>query len=245
MSADKQQTISSVWTRPRRREQQALSQEQIVAEAVRLLDAEGVEALSMRKLGIRLNAGATSLYRHVANKDELIELVVDEVYGELEVRAIDDPADWRDAVAESACSLRAMALRHPWLASVLGQIGFSDLGPNLMGMSERLLAVFEKAGFELKVADQSMNTVIAYVVGTVTSEAAYLSLLARSGMTEEEWVHSLRPVVREATEGHPRVRTGFEAVQDQDPRQIRDDNFEFGLNRVLDGLESLLAKQAD
>ncbi|MBO0515534.1 TetR/AcrR family transcriptional regulator, partial [Streptomyces beijiangensis] len=88
MSAEKKQ-VPSVWTRPQRRvrEQPALSRDQIVTEALALLDDAGIEALSMRKLGTRLNAGATSLYTHVANKDELIELVVDLVYGEIEVPA--------------------------------------------------------------------------------------------------------------------------------------------------------------
>jgi len=71
--------IPSVWTRDR--EQPALSRAAIVREAIAMLDAEGTEALSMRKLGARLNAGATSLYRHVASKDELMELALDEVAG--------------------------------------------------------------------------------------------------------------------------------------------------------------------
>ena len=140
--------ITSVWTRPRRGpEQPSLSREQIVAEAVLLLDLEGIEALSMRKLGTRLGAGATSLYRHVASKDELIELVVDEVYGELELPEAADPADWRTSVATGAHSLRAMALRHPWVATVLGHVGLVHLGPNVMRMSERMLGQFEAASF--------------------------------------------------------------------------------------------------
>lgn len=99
--------IPSEWARRRQqREQPALSQDRIVSEAIRLLDDKGIEALSMRSLGTRLGAGATSLYRHVANKDELIELVVDEVYGEMQVPDADDPAAWRAAVAvaPTACA---------------------------------------------------------------------------------------------------------------------------------------------
>ncbi|MBT2382657.1 TetR/AcrR family transcriptional regulator [Streptomyces sp. ISL-11] len=243
MSAEDQQAeqIPSVWTRPRRqREQPALSREQIVSEAVRLLDADGIESLSMRKLGTRLGAGATSLYRHVANKDELIELVVDEVYGELDVPVSYDPAGWRPAVARSAHSLRSMALGHPWVASVLGQVGLAHLGPNLMRMSDRMLALFETAGFAPDEADQAMNTVIAYVIGTATSEAAYLSLLARSGQDERTWIESLRPATDEAMKDHPRLREGHSSRPDKDPRTIREENFEYGLQRVLDGLAARL-----
>ena len=83
--AAKPNPAPSVWTRPREPEQPALSRAAIVREAITMLDADGIEALSMRKLGAALNAGATSLYRHVATKDELMELAVDEVVAEITV----------------------------------------------------------------------------------------------------------------------------------------------------------------
>ncbi|MBE1490583.1 TetR/AcrR family transcriptional regulator [Plantactinospora soyae] len=240
MPAD-QKPVPSVWTRQRRqREQPALSQERIVSEAVHLLDVDGIDALSMRSLGNRLGAGATSLYRHVATKDELIELVVDEVYGELEVPDVTDPAHWREVAARSAHDVRSMTLRHPWVAAVLGQVGLASLGPNLSRVSEGMLALFEVAGFDLEEADQAMNTLIAYVIGMTTSEAAYLSMLARSGQTEQEWAESLRPAAEQAVKDHPRLSEGYAAHRDRDPRVIRDANFDYGLQRVLDGLESRL-----
>ncbi|MFF7973371.1 TetR family transcriptional regulator [Streptomyces sp. NPDC007905] len=84
------------------------------------LDADGIEALSMRKLAARPNAGATSLYRHAATKDELIEPAVDEVATEIRVPPCHGP-DRRAAVTEAAVSSRATALRHPWVSSVLGR----------------------------------------------------------------------------------------------------------------------------
>ncbi|WP_420823492.1 TetR/AcrR family transcriptional regulator [Streptomyces natalensis] len=109
-------------------------------EAIRPLEAEGVEELSMRKLGTRLGTAATSLHRHVANKDELIELVVDDVYGEPDVPTVVDGTRWRAAVTHAATELRAMTLRHPWIAPELGQVGLVHLGPNAMRMSSALLA---------------------------------------------------------------------------------------------------------
>ncbi|WP_331721460.1 TetR/AcrR family transcriptional regulator [Streptomyces sp. NBC_00212] len=228
--------IPSVWTRPHRQREQ-LSREQIVSEAVKLLDTEGLEALSMRRLGTRLGAGATSLYRHVASKDELIELVVDEVYGELVVPAAEGATNWRKAVGASAHSLRSMVLRHPWVASVLGQVGLVHLGPNVMRMSDRMLAVFGAAGFAAEEADQAMNTVIACVIGMTTSEAAYLSMIARSGKDEQEWLESLMPAAEQAAQDYPRLREGQAAHRDKNPQEIREDNFAYALERVLDGLE--------
>ncbi|MFI6642197.1 TetR/AcrR family transcriptional regulator [Streptomyces sp. NPDC050504] len=220
------QPIPSVWTRPRKQREQ-LSREQIVAEAVALLDADGLEALSMRKLGTRLGAGATSLYRHVANKDELIELVVDEIYGELSVPGVGDPAAegpdaWRNAAAGVAHGLRDMVLRHPWVASVLGQVGLVHLGPNVTEMTERMLVVFRTAGFSDEETNRAMGSVIAYVIGMAISEAAYLSLIARSGRSEQDFIASLG--------GEPGVEAG------KDPAAVREESFAYGLDRMLDGL---------
>jgi AcrR family transcriptional regulator len=240
MSANKP-PIPSVWARQRsRREQPVLSQERIVSEAVKLLDEEGIDALSMRTLGTRLGTAATSLYRHVANKDELIELVFDEVYGELRVPEKAERAAWREAVASCGHSLRELILRHPWVASVLGQVGLAQLGPNLMRQSELMLALFRTAGFAPGEADQAMNTVIAYVIGTTISEAAYLSMLARSGQNEQQWAEALRPTAEEAVQGHPRLLEEYGARKDADPARLREENFAYGLDRVLDGLQTRL-----
>jgi AcrR family transcriptional regulator len=230
----------SVWTRPSRPQREQLTREQIVAATIELLDAEGVGALSMRKLGTRLDAAATSLYRHVANKDELMELVVDDIYGELEIPAAGGPADWRAATTRAATDLRAMALRHPWIAPELGQAGLTHVGPNTMRVSSELLALFEAAGFPAQEKDRAMGTLMAYVIGIATSEAAYLSLIARSGRTEREWVADQRPRFDEASQEHPRLREGGSARQDADPKTIRDEDFAYGLDRILDGLAARL-----
>ncbi|TMR99735.1 TetR/AcrR family transcriptional regulator [Nonomuraea basaltis] len=240
MSADKQ-PLPSVWARPRKeREQPVLSREHIVAEAVRLLDEEGVDALSMRRLGGRLGAGATSLYRHVANKDELFELAVDEVYGELALPEISDPADWRASLAKVAHGLRATILRHPWIAAKLGEVGLAYLGPNVLRRSEHLLALFEAAGFSLEEADRAEHTVTAYVLGVSTTEAAWVSMVARSGQSEQEWAERLWPAAEQAVQGFPRLRARYAAQRDGDLSGDNDDAFEYGLQRILDGLEARL-----
>ncbi|MBF8191269.1 TetR/AcrR family transcriptional regulator C-terminal domain-containing protein [Nonomuraea sp. K274] len=240
MPAD-EQPIPSVWARPRReREQPALSREHIVREAVRLLDEEGIDALSMRRLGGRLGAGATSIYRHIASKDELIELAVDEVYGELVLPDVGDPAGWRAGVAQVAHRLRATILRHPWLAAKLGEAGLSYLGPNVLRRSEHLLALFEAAGFGLREADRAVNAVTAYVLGISTGEAAWRSMVARSGQSEQEWADRLWPAAERAVEGYPRLRTLYAELRGGDPAEDNEAAFEYGLDRILDGLESRL-----
>jgi AcrR family transcriptional regulator len=240
MPAD-EQPLPSVWARPpKERDQPALSREHIVAEAVRLLDEEGIDALSMRRLGGRLGSAATSLYRHVANKDELFELAVDAVYGELALPEIGDPAAWRATVAQVAQELRATILRHPWIAAKLGEVGLSYLGPNVLRRSEHLLGVFEGAGFPLKEAELAMNTVTAYVLGVSTSEAAWLSMVARSGESPQEWAERLWPAAERAVRDFPRLRARYAEQRAAGVAQDNEDFFDYGLQRVLDGLESRL-----
>lgn len=228
--------IPSVWARRQREDRQpALSRAAIVREAVVMLDAEGIEALSMRKLGARLNAGATSLYRHVATKDELMELAVDEVSAEIDVPSPESArGDWRAAVTAAAGSFRTTALRHPWLSSVLGQAGLAYLGPNLMSFSERLAALFTAAGFP--EPSRAIDTVLSYVIGMSTTEAAWLTTVARSGETEAAFVARLMPAAQEAAAGHDHLLEAYATAEIIDPVGIRDTKFAYGLEVVLDGL---------
>ncbi len=234
---------TSVWTRPkrgRRREQPALTQQQIVAEAIKLLDADGLEALTMRKLGAALGAVATAVYWHVANKDELLELVVDEVYGEVEVPRVADPSEWRPAADAAARSVRAMIVRHPWVAPTLADVGMNYLGPNLMRISDDLLGTYLAAGFELIEADQAANTVLGYVIGVASVEAATISKLKRTGKDMTAWQAEVWPAAVKAAEPYPHMRALYAANSNTDLEAGGEDSFSYGLARILDGLEARL-----
>ncbi|MFF2613754.1 TetR/AcrR family transcriptional regulator C-terminal domain-containing protein [Kitasatospora sp. NPDC058046] len=234
--------IPMPWNRPeRRREQPALSREQIVAEAFALLDSGGIEALSMRKLAARLNAGATSLYTHVANKDELLALVVDQVFGTLphpSAEGSEEPKVWRAKIAECAESMRTAIIRHPWMVGVIGDVGMIYLGPNWMRLSEALLDVLEAAGFEIVEANDAMNAVMGYTIGTACVEAAWLAALARSGQDEQEWMNRLLPVVTEATKDFPRLHRLYTTSVPDEVAGGRDSTFARGVNVILDGIEA-------
>ncbi|MEU6550170.1 TetR/AcrR family transcriptional regulator [Streptomyces sp. NPDC046915] len=228
--------VPSVWARQRREpDQPGLSREAIVRAAIAMLDADGVEALSMRKLGARLNAGATSLYRHVATKDELMELAVDEAAAEIHVPPAGSP-DWRAAVTEAANSFRAAALRHPWLSSVIGHAGLTYLGPNLMAYFERLAALFAAIGFPEPRG--AIDAVLSYTLGMSTTEAAWLTTVARSGHGEAEFVARLLPAVQQASSGHDLFEESYTELSAaaEDPVGVRDAKFAYGLDVVLDGL---------
>ncbi|WP_280309462.1 TetR/AcrR family transcriptional regulator [Nocardia abscessus] len=130
-------------------------------EALALLHAEGYDALSMRRLGHRLNAGATSLYTHVANKDELLELVVDEALGEIAVPGDPTPQNWRAEVLTLACEGRGLLPRRPWILTVLSSVGLAYLGPNMLRMLEGMLEIVAVVGVDDDNADRVANAVFA------------------------------------------------------------------------------------
>ena len=233
----------SVWVRPRRQPRSSLTREQIVAEALRLLDSEGLEALTMRKLAAGLGVGATSLYWHVANRDELIELVIDQIYGELDLPDGADGGadDWREEARRLAHSIRSTILRHSWAVSMLDRlVGATFLGPNLAAATERMLALFEGAGFELREAERALNTFTSYVFGVAMAEAAWHNWLVRQGKSAKEWLDESWQAVEEASEGMERLRAVVASYERTDPEKASHEDFEYGLERVLDGLQARL-----
>lgn len=145
--------------------EQPLTLDRIVAAAVELLDTEGVDRLSMRRLAERLGAGAMSLYWHVENKDVVFDLALDAV---LEYRGPPQTtgADWRGNVVHMLEDWRGAMLRHPWSAALLPR---RALGPSVLGRLELLSSTLSAAG----VADRDLNVAIwsiwNYVMGaTIT-----------------------------------------------------------------------------
>ncbi|WP_460717305.1 TetR/AcrR family transcriptional regulator [Nocardia heshunensis] len=233
------QSNATVWVR-QRRERSTLTVERIVAEAISLMDAEGIDALTMRALGARLQAGATSMYRHVASREELLELAVDEVYAEVEVPHCDCPQDWRASVSACAQSIRSMAARHGWLPAALPCVGLHYLGPNMLRLKESLFGVFGAAGFPGDEIDTAIACVLSYVMGVGIAEAAWLAKVARSGKTEQEWLTEFRPMLEPMLATYPRLAKSPVVRGETEVRAARDAKFRYGLDRMLDGLESRL-----
>ena len=153
--------------RPSKRRRDPISKDAIVAAAIRLLDREGLTALSMRKLADELGAGAASLYWHVGSKDGLLDLVLDEVIGEGKIPD-PDPEHWQEQLKQIARDQRAASLRHPWLVRV--SIGRIPMGPNALRYSERILAILRAGGLPSHLAVQGYLLLIATVNGFTIDE---------------------------------------------------------------------------
>jgi hypothetical protein len=106
-----------------------------------------------------------------------------------------------------------------------------------MAVSDRMVALYETAGFELIEADQASKTLIGFVLGLAGNEAATQTKLARSGQTVEEWVSKAWPAAERAAQHHPRMKALYAAYAERDMGTNADDTFTYGVNRILDGLE--------
>ncbi|MGP3958124.1 TetR/AcrR family transcriptional regulator [Nonomuraea sp. 3N208] len=158
--------MENVWSRPRKAPRQTLTLERIVAEAVALLDEEGADRLTMRRLADRLDTGSTTLYWHVKTKDDVLDLALDAVFGE--VRLPEPAAGWQEAARELIGGWRAALLRHPWSATILDR---PLMGPNALERTEFLYRTLTAAGFAApKAAAYSLSN---YVMGSVVMQVTW------------------------------------------------------------------------
>jgi AcrR family transcriptional regulator len=198
---------------------------------VALADTLGIEAVSMRALAVELGVGAASLYRYVARKDELIDLMVDEV---IAAAVLDElPDDWRDALTAIARALRAVCLAHPWMVTAAGQQAL--IGPNVMRHAEQSLQATAALGI-----DQTKRLAIWRAVDTYTMGHAHIS----PGRDHSEGNTADDPGWRAAAEAYlqglaasgnfPNLAAfGAAGLLDNDYDEL---TFETGLNWLLTGI---------
>ncbi|WP_328396708.1 TetR/AcrR family transcriptional regulator [Nocardia sp. NBC_00416] len=224
--------FSSVWTRePRRPRTSGLRRDQIVRAAVAILDKEGLDALSMRRLGAELDAGATSLYWHVANKTELLELALDEIWGLVDDLALDRTDSLRQLLTTFAYNLRAALLDHPWSATLIGRV--PAIGPQAFRLSERLRRAFADAGFQGLDIYLASGTITSFVLGQVIPVIAMEN--SHGGRVDRDSV--LRTLDKAAAD-YPEMRADYRSLMPEDPGSGHAMGFDFGLLCVLDGLEA-------
>jgi AcrR family transcriptional regulator len=228
-----------VWDRPERPARgraRGLRREQIVRAAIAIADRDGLDALTMRRVAEQLGAGTMSLYWHVRNKDELIELMRDQAVGEQTLKAAS--GDWRADLATFARDVRRTFLRHPWLASLLG--GRPPLGPSSLRQDELSLAIV--SGLEVDEQTRAAIPAAVYflVVGYVLREVAQREVQRNTGVTEQEWRASVAPYIERvlATGEYPNLQRVLRGGGGPDG----DATFEFMLEFLLDGIAARLRR---
>jgi AcrR family transcriptional regulator len=207
-----------------------LTREQIVAAAIRLADAEGLEALSMRRLGQELGAGATSLYWHVRNKDELLDLVVDRIIGE--VRDDMRPAEsWRAELEATARAIRRVLVRHRHIAPVVGSR--PTFGPHAVEALEWLIGRVRAGGADVRTALLAAQSVINYAAGFAVFECRDPFGVDSTDEDRRAFMDQLgRFVAALPAERFPNTLETVQVGASITP----DEQFEYGLQRLMNGI---------
>ncbi|MFD5770341.1 TetR/AcrR family transcriptional regulator [Streptomyces sp. NPDC127049] len=229
--------------RPSRGPKPGLTLDRIVGAAVALADAEGLDAVSMRRVSAELGVGTMSLYRYVPGKNELLDLMLDRVQGEaLPDGPVEPPAHWREAVEALARGHLALYRAHPWLLKV--NEARSLLGPNtLRGFDLCLAGLTGPHGMGLSDPEtvSAIVTVQSFVAGIARMEFQTAEAAKETGVSDEEFWRAQTPYLERAmaTGDYPTVAA---LADDTFTREI--DQFAFGLERILDGFEVLVSRAA-
>nr|WP_279592878.1 TetR/AcrR family transcriptional regulator [Streptomyces liangshanensis] len=197
--------------------------DRIVATAMRIVDEEGAEALSMRTLAKRLGSGTATLYRHFENRSEVVAQVADRLFGMIEVGPPPADTDWREACRTMMESVFAVLRRHRNVAPLL--IEETPAGPNAMAVRERCVAILLDSGFPPKIAAQAYATLARYVLG-------FAMQLGGQGTADRSDEERARAAIRLAG---PSQYPATMRVADFIPVPLEDE-FSFGLTLIIDGL---------
>jgi AcrR family transcriptional regulator len=206
-----------------------LTRERVFQAAVVLADERGFESLTMRALGEELGVEAMSLYHYVANKDELLDGMVDVVFSEIELPTTD--VDWKTAMRRRAISTRGALARHRWAVGLLQSS--TSPGPANFRLVNAVLGCLREAGFSVENAVHAYSAQDAYIYGFALQEKtlpvdtpgqlAEAAESMRRQFSADEYPHIAETITEHVT------KSGYDFA----------DEFEFGLDLILDGLERL------
>lgn len=199
-----------------------------------VLDAEGLEALSMRKVAQVLGTGAASLYAHVANKDELIELIYERVISEVPVPE-PDPARWREQLRELALDCARVLMAHADIAAA----GLANVptGPGTLRLSEGMLAIMLAGGLPVRIASLGMDRLLLYISGATYESSLFLAQQRASGKDVPEFARDFFGQIRDYYASLPPDR--FPILTAHAAELIAGDGqarYEFGLDLIIEGL---------
>jgi AcrR family transcriptional regulator len=233
VAEDEDRARVPAWARRQARRGATLSREAIVEAALRVADAEGLDAVSIRRVAAELGARTMSLYSHIDSKDGLLDLMIEKVLEELLIED-DLPEDWREAVTVIARREREVSVRHPWLVHLANHRSSVTIGPNGLRHLDQSVAALAPLKLDPRDAWRIIAAIDDYMLGYVTREVRERELPRRHGVTAEELRAFTQPYLQELIEGGefvnvtPLLTDGVPAIGD---------GFEYGLTWMLDGIE--------
>jgi AcrR family transcriptional regulator len=219
-------------TEPSAKSRVPLSRERVLRAALALADKGGIEALSMRNLGQGLGVEAMSLYNHVANKDDILDGIVDLVFGEIGLPS--EGADWKTAMRRRAISAHEALLRHRWAPSLMQSR--TRPGPATLRHHDSVLGSLRTAGFTLVMAAHAISVIDGYIYGFALQQ---INLPLQS---PEQVAEVGGDILRQLAAAYPHLAEMI-TQHAMKPGYDYADEFEFGLDLILDGLERLRAER--
>jgi len=214
-----------------------ISLDAIVDVAVTIADTEGLEALSMRRIGQELGVGTMSLYRYVPGKEELLDLMLERVNAPGEAVQLGD--DWRTAMQTLGRSLWALYTSHPWLPLVDQTRPL--LGPNALRGMDLAVASLEETGLSGQQQVAVISAIESFVMNAARNHNGVAMAEQSTGVSNDEFWAAQEPVLTKAMESgaYPHV-----AALDMDAFGMAGEDFmEFGLTLLLDGVAALLGRR--
>ncbi|MGF1676920.1 MAG: TetR/AcrR family transcriptional regulator [Rivularia sp. (in: cyanobacteria)] len=204
-----------------------LSRERVLDAALHMADEGGIEALSMRKLAQELGVKAMSLYNHVANKDDIVDGIVDIVVSEIElpVKGI----DWKIAMRRRAISAHAVLLRHPW--ATMAMMSRVNVGPAMLRYVDATLGCLREAGFSFEIADRAWNAIDSHIYGFTLQELNFPFEPGEYAQKAFGFISFIPP------DQYPYLNRLAHYIIEGRYDGLHD--FEFGLELILNGLDGL------
>ncbi|MER5389564.1 TetR/AcrR family transcriptional regulator [Saccharopolyspora sp. NPDC002686] len=224
-----------------RRGRSDLGVDRIVRAGIEIADADGLAALSMRKVADHLGVGTMSLYTYVPGKAELIDVMLDTAYGET-ARPEPGTTGWRDRLTQIAQENWALYHRHPWMLQVA--TGRAVLGPNAIAKYDYELTALTGLGLTDVEVDATLSLVLGHAEAAARRAMEATQTEQRSGMTDEQWWNAHAPLLGQLMDPqrYPTAsRVGSAAGEAHGSAHDPEHAFEFGLERILDGIEALIA----
>ncbi|MBB5934284.1 TetR/AcrR family transcriptional regulator [Streptomyces zagrosensis] len=223
-----------------------LDREKIIAATVRLLDAEGMARFSMRRLATELGVTAMSVYWYVATKNDLLELALDKVNGEMrlpyegELDEDGNEVDWRGQLRQLAGAYRKMLVGHPWVSQLVGE--YLNIGPNAVAFSEAAQRVIRRSGVPKEGMTGALSAVFQFVYGFGTIEGRFALRCHEAGISQDDYFFQ----VMDSIEARPDLEKSFgnssrimRARGGQTVEEMRELDFTFALDMVIAGMEAM------
>lgn len=212
-----------------------LSRPRIIRTAIALADAEGLAAVTMRRLAAELDVAVMSLYRHVAGKEELVLLMADQVFAEVPVPVLPATAGWRERLETLVRAEWSVAKRHPWTSSAMSSLARPLMVPHGMDYTDAIMRVLRELGLDPVAALQVTVAIAGLIVGVGASLQMEADAQRVTGITSDEWMAQQEPVM-DALDVPGRFPMIAEVAALPGFDLILDDVFEAGLALLLDGL---------